>query len=153
MTTRTTLATGRRALASQMRAFLIAASLVLAAAPAAAADYEHGFELFQENCAACHTHIASVWDKSGPNLNGLFGRRAGSADYIHGYSDAMKASNLTWDLGALMAFITSPAGVVPGTNMVFRGLKDPAERADLLCYLRQVTAPNKTRMPADCEDL
>ena len=66
---------------------------------------------------------------------------------------AMKASNLTWDLGSLMAFITSPAEVVRGTNMVFRGLKDPQERSDLLCYLRQATAPNKTHMPADCDDL
>jgi len=118
-----------------------------------AAEYERGYELFKQHCAGCHSHIASVWDKSGPNLNGLFGRRAGSADYIHGYSDAMKASNLTWDLGSLMAFITSPAGVVRGTNMVFRGLKDPTERTDLICYLRQATAPNRTSMPRDCDDL
>jgi cytochrome c len=140
--------TARRALA-----LTVATLAGLAMGRAGAADYEHGFALFQQHCAACHSHIASVWDKSGPNLNGLFGRRAGSADYIHGYSDAMKASNLTWDLGSLMAFITSPAGVVRGTNMVFRGLEDPADRADLLCYLRQATAPNRTGMPADCDDL
>jgi cytochrome c len=127
--------------------------LVLHIRPASAADYERGFELFQQHCAACHSHNASIWDKSGPNLNGLFGRRAGSAEYIHGYSDAMKASGLTWNLGSLMAFVTSPAGIVRGTNMVFRGLQDATERADLLCYLRQATAPNKTRMPTNCDDL
>ena len=131
----------------------IAASWALAVPAANAADYENGFELFKRHCAGCHSHIARIWDKSGPNLNGLIGRRAGSADYIHGYSEAMASSGLTWDIGALMAFITSPAGVVPGTNMVFRGLDDPTERTDLLCYLRQATDPNRTRMPTDCDDL
>ncbi len=130
-----------------------AAAASIAMSEAGAADYEYGAELFQQHCAACHTHIARVWDKSGPNLNGLFGRRAGSAEYIHGYSDAITESNLTWDLGSLMAFITNPAGVVRGTNMVFRGLDDPTERADLLCYLRWATDPNRTGMPRDCEDL
>jgi len=133
--------------------FAAAAVASIVTSGASAADYERGSELFQQYCAACHTHIARVWDKSGPNLNGLFGRRAGSADYIHGYSDAMKESNLTWDLGSLMAFITSPAGVIRGTNMVFRGFEDPATRADLLCYLRQATDSNTTSMPSDCEDL
>lgn len=134
-------------------AWVASAALLGAPATVIAADYENGAALFRQHCAACHSHYAEVWDKSGPNLTGLFGRRAGSADYIHGYSDAMKAANLTWDLGSLMAFITSPAGVVRGTNMVFRGLEDPAERADLLCYLRQATDPNRTRMPGDCDDL
>ena len=139
--------------ASRLAGLIGSVSLGLAALGASAAEYERGDALFQQHCAACHSHIADVWDKSGPNLNGLFGRRAGSADYIHGFSDAMKGSNLTWELGSLMAFITSPAGVVRGTNMVFRGLEDPGQRADLLCYLRQATAPNRTRMPSDCDDL
>jgi len=131
----------------------MAAVAGIAMSGASAADFEHGAALFEQHCAACHTHIARVWDKSGPNLNGLFGRRAGTADYIHGYSDALRESNLLWDLGSLTAFITSPAGVVRGTNMVFRGLEDPTDRSDLICYLLQATDPNRVGMPRDCEDL
>lgn len=141
--------TGRK-----IHAIAAASSLILGGTGAAwGADFENGFELYKQHCAGCHTHIARIWDKSGPNLNGLFGRRAGAANYLHGYSEAMRESNLTWNLGSLMAFITSPAGVVRGTNMVFRGLDDPTERADLLCYLRQATDPQPTGMPSDCDDL
>jgi len=134
--------------------FAVACVASLGVATAVAADIERGAQLFEQHCAACHTHITRVRDKSGPNLSGLIGRRAGSADYIHGYSEAMKAAGLTWDLGTLMAFITSPAGVVRGTNMVFRGLTDGSERADLLCYLRQATdqATAGSAM-TDCADL
>jgi cytochrome c len=144
----------RHACVSRVIGCVVACVASFGTTSAVAADVERGADLFEQHCAACHTHIATVRDKSGPNLSGLIGRRAGSADYIHGYSDAMKSTGLTWDLGTLMAFITSPAGVVRGTNMVFRGLSDVSERADLLCYLRQATNqgvadPSLT----DCSDL
>jgi cytochrome c len=104
-----------------------------------AADIDHGQGLFNEHCSACHTIIAAVRDKSGPNLNGLFGRRAGTEDYSAGYSDEMAASGVTWDVATLQAFLNSPALMVRGTKMVFRGLPDFEARLDLACYLERTT--------------
>jgi len=104
-----------------------------------AADIEGGKILFEEHCAACHTIIESVRDKSGPNLNGVFGRTAGTEDYSGGYSEEMTASGLTWEVATLQAFLNSPALMVRGTKMVFRGLPDFEARMDLSCYLERVT--------------
>jgi len=104
-----------------------------------AADIEGGKILFEEHCAACHTIIESVRDKSGPNLNGVFGRTAGTEDYSGGYSEEMMASGLTWEVATLQAFLNSPALMVRGTKMVFRGLPDFEARMDLTCYLERVT--------------
>ena len=104
-----------------------------------AADLDQGEELFEEHCAACHTVIKSVRDKSGPNLNGVFGRKAGTEDYSGGYSEEMIASGLIWEMGTLQAFVNSPAMVVRGTKMVFRGLPNIEARIDLTCYLNRVT--------------
>ena len=104
-----------------------------------AADIDHGEGLFDEHCSACHTIIASVRDKSGPNLNGLFGRRAGTEDYSAGYSVEMAASGVTWEVATLQAFLNSPALMVRGTKMVFSGLPSFEERLDLACYLERVT--------------
>ncbi len=108
-----------------------------------AADIEHGEALFKEHCAACHTVIGSVRDKSGPNLNGVVGRKAGTEDYGHGYTEEMMASGVTWDIATLQAFLNSPALMVRGTKMVFRGLPDADARLDLACYLEQVTASDE----------
>ena len=112
---------------------------VLISVTGRAADIDHGQGLFNEHCSACHTIIASVRDKSGPNLNGLFGRRAGSEDYSAGYSDEMAASGVTWEVATLQAFLNSPALMVRGTKMVFSGLPSFEERLDLACYLERVT--------------
>lgn len=104
-----------------------------------AADIEHGEELFNEQCAACHTILESVRDKSGPNLSGVLGRKAGTEDYSGGYSDEMTASGVTWGIATLQAFLNSPALMVRGTKMVFRGLPDAEARLNVACYLERVT--------------
>jgi len=71
-------------------------SLFLVIGLGRAADIKQGEELFKEHCAACHTVIESVRDKSGPNLNGVVGRNAGTENYGHGYTEEMMASGVTW---------------------------------------------------------
>ena len=95
-----------------------------------AADIENGEALFNEHCAACHTVIERVRDKSGPNLNGVVGRKAGTEDYGHGYTEEMMALGVTWGIATLQAFLNSPALMVRGTKMVFRGLPDAEARLD-----------------------
>jgi len=86
-------------------------------------------------CASCHQIGPNARGGFGPQLNALFGRRAGStADFA--YSDAMKTSGIVWDEPTLAAFLRDPDKVVPGTKMRFWGIHDERDLAALIAYLR-----------------
>jgi cytochrome c len=107
----------------------LAAILVLAGA-AAAADIEHGKQLFAA-CAACHTEQR---DASGPSLKGVLGRKSAAlADFR--YSGPMRRANLVWDEVTLRQFVASPQTKVPGTRMPFGGVADPKDVDDIVAYL------------------
>ncbi len=89
-------------------------------------------------CRACHTLHASEGNGIGPNLHGLFGRRAGAA-VGYAYSAALKGSGLVWNEQTLSEFLANPAKRVPGTRMRV-SVTDPAKRAALIAYLRTETA-------------
>lgn len=97
-------------------------------------DPEKGLKLFAR-CSACHT--ASEQNRVGPGLRGVVGRTAGTAEG-YSYSAAMKSSGVTWDEGALDAFLKSPSGVVKGTRMTISIPKDQ-DRADVIAYLKTLT--------------
>lgn len=91
--------------------------------------------MFTRTCGGCHKVGRYARGAFGPQLNGLFGRVAGSTDgYV--YSKAMQASGITWQRDTLIAFIKDPSDVVPGTNMHFWGISDPSKLDDLLAWLR-----------------
>jgi cytochrome c len=97
-------------------------------------DAATGERVFKQ-CASCHQIGTNARAGFGPQLNGLFGRRAGSTpDFA--YSDAMKHSGIVWDERTLSAFLRDPGKLVPGTRMRFWGLGDDNEIAALLAYLR-----------------
>lgn len=77
--------------------------------------------------------------KQGPNLGGLFGRTSGTAAG-YDYSAANKNRAVTWGEETLYEYLLNPKKYIPGTKMVFAGLKKPEERADLIAYLKQATA-------------
>ena len=73
----------------------------------------------------------------GPSLFGVYGRKSASlTDYA--YSDAMKAAGKTWDEATLDTYLTAPMKDVPGTKMTFAGLKDEAQRKEVIAYLKGV---------------
>ncbi|QYY29375.1 MULTISPECIES: c-type cytochrome [Cupriavidus] len=125
----------RRLAALTCLAVAFAASAASAASSASAADIQAGKALFATRCASCHSVGPSARGAFGPQLNAVFGRRAGStSDYR--YSPAMTASGVVWTADTLRAFIKSPGKVVPGTRMRFWGIGNDQQIDDLLAYLQ-----------------
>jgi cytochrome c len=85
-------------------------------------------------CASCHATEPDAAHGIGPNLFGVGGRRAGSRE-DYAYSDAMRASGLTWSADTLDAFLAAPRNVVPGTRMMAPGVADPEKRRETVRYL------------------
>ena len=108
-------------------------------APYNTGDIVNGKARFTQ-CAACHTTAQGGPNLTGPNLYGVFGRKAGSVDGF-AYSDAMKAAGWTWDPARIDTWITNPHAVLATTKMSFPGLKDTKDRIDVIAYLKTVTSP------------
>lgn len=88
-------------------------------------------------CWTCHD-FTGTQNKIGPHLFGLYGRQAGGSDF-GGYSAALRATGAVWDDRTLDAFLADPRRFAPGTTMVSPGVPNPADRAALLFYMKQVT--------------
>uniref|UniRef100_A0A7E4UNI1 Cytochrome c domain-containing protein n=1 Tax=Panagrellus redivivus TaxID=6233 RepID=A0A7E4UNI1_PANRE len=96
-------------------------------------DYEKGKKIFKQRCSQCH-NIDSLATKTGPTLNGVIGRKSGAvAGYD--YSGANKAKGVEWNRETLFEYLADPKKYIPGTKMVFAGLKKANERADLIKYI------------------
>jgi cytochrome c len=98
----------------------------------AAADVAAGKTIF-EKCALCHTAEPGK-NKVGPSLFGIVGRHSASLK-SYDYSDAMKNFNHVWTPQTLNTYLTDPRAMVPGTKMIFPGIKDAKDRANLIAYL------------------
>ena len=108
---------------------------VPAAASAQAVDAAAGKKVFMR-CMACHSVTPKASAKVGPNLSGVVGRKAASAAGFR-YSTAMQGAKLTWTEANLDKFLTRPAGLVPGTSMVFAGLPNANDRKAVIAYLKK----------------
>lgn len=112
---------------------LLAVPLVMLAPLGQAADATHGANVFDEECAECHS-VQPEKNKKGPSLFAVVGRPAGSIpDY--NYSDAMKASGITWNNDRLDQYLQAPRKTVPGGKMKFDGLPSAQSRSDLIAFL------------------
>ena len=119
-----------------MRSFaLVLPVLILGIGTASAQDVANGEKVFAQ-CRACHQVGPTAKNAVGPVLNGLFGRPAGSVEGYN-YSAANKNSGITWDEATFREYIKDPKAKVPGTKMVYAGLKDEKRIADLAAYLKQ----------------
>jgi cytochrome c len=103
-------------------------------------DGSRGSRLFRK-CAACHTVTADGGHKAGPSLHGLFGRVAGSRPG-YPYSPALRASRMVWtEATVAKLFEVGPEALLPGSKMPLQRMPNAADRAELVAYLKRVTAP------------
>jgi cytochrome c len=97
-------------------------------------DAKRGQEVFEKRCAGCHSLDE---DKEGPRLRGIYGKKAGSVSTFK-YSDALKASNVTWDAPSLDQWMADPDKIVPNSDMFFR-VPRTGERTDVIAYLQTLS--------------
>jgi cytochrome c len=127
---------------------LVLSTLVIIASSAAvsaalAQDADAGKTSFNK-CLACHAIGEGAKNKVGPELNGLDGRKSGSApDY--NYTDANKNSGITWNEAQFKEYIKDPKAKIPGTKMAFAGIKNDKEINDLWAYLSKFDKDGKTK--------
>ena len=102
---------------------------------AMAGDPDKGKRVFNK-CKACHV-ADSAQNKTGPTLQGVFGRAAGAVEGFK-YSSAMKESGIAWTDETLAEYLRKPKDFIPGNRMAFSGLRKDSDIDDLLAYLHSV---------------
>jgi cytochrome c len=119
-----------------MKSVVLALAMVAASVGSSLAqDAANGAKVFTV-CRACHQIGDNAKNTVGPSLNGLFGRQAGSVAGF-AYSAANKNSGITWDEATFAEYIKDPKAKVPGTKMIYAGLKDEDKIKDLIAFLHQ----------------
>jgi cytochrome c len=130
-----------------MRKLSLSALFVIASSAAASAalaqDVAAGKTSFNK-CMACHAIGEGAKNKVGPELNGLDGRKSGTADG-YSYSDANKNSGITWNEAQFKEYIKDPKAKIPGTKMAFAGIKNEKEVNDLWAFLAQYDKDGKIK--------
>jgi cytochrome c len=127
-----------------MRGLIFVALLAVAGAGEVRAQNAEAGEKIFAVCKACHQIGETAKNSVGPVLNGLIGRKAGSvAGYS--YSAANKDSGITWDEATFREYIRDPKAKIPGTKMIYAGLKDEQKITDLIAFLKQYDADGKKK--------
>jgi cytochrome c len=91
-------------------------------------------------CQACHNTAQGAGDSIGPNLYGVFGRKAG-AESGFSYSNGLKALGVTWNAEQIDHWIANPRAMVPDTKMTYVGMSNAKDRVDVVAYLKTITSP------------
>lgn len=115
-------------------------------APYNAGDLENGRRAFAR-CRACHTIGEGGPDMAGPNLYGVFGRKAGDRPRYN-YSNAMRTADFIWDAEKLDHWLENPRSFLPGNKMTFPGLPDATDRRDVIAFLKVETGYKPEPAPA-----
>jgi cytochrome c len=127
-----------------MKGLVLAGVIVIASSAGALAQDVAAGETSFKKCLPCHRIGESAKNLVGPELNGLDGRKSGSAEG-YSYTEANKNSGITWDEAQFKEYITNPRTKIPGTKMVFAGISSENERNNLWAYLKQFDATGKKK--------
>jgi cytochrome c len=122
---------------------LITAVLAVSTGDALAQDVAAGENSFKK-CLPCHAVGADAKNKIGPVLNGLEGRKSGTIEG-YTYTEANRNSGIIWDDATFRDYIRDPRAKIPGTKMVFAGIKNDKEVADLWAYLKKFGPDGNTK--------
>jgi len=98
-------------------------------------DAAKGEKIFKTKCAQCHSTAKDGGHGQGPNLYNMHGRKSGEAEGFD-YTEANKNSGYVWTSKTLSKYLTNPKKMIPGTKMIFAGLKKKKDRQDLIAYLK-----------------
>jgi cytochrome c len=126
-----------------IKTVFVVVALIGSTATAPAQDLAAGEQSFKK-CLPCHSVGEGAKNKVGPVLNGLEGRKSGTIEGFT-YTDANKSSGLTWDEAVFRDYIKDPRAKIPGTKMIFAGIKNEKEVSDLWAYMRQFDAEGKKK--------
>lgn len=103
----------------------------------------NGERQFKRKCSICHALTEDGQRRAGPTLFGLFGRPAGTVPGYF-YSQTLIGSDFVWNADTIDAlFDLGPDHFIPGSKMPMQRIVAARDRADLIDYLRQATAPDK----------
>jgi len=127
-----------------MRTYVITALAALYMPSATWAQDIAAGETSFKKCQACHSIGEGATNKIGPPLNGLAGRKTGTMEG-YDYSEANKSAGIVWDDNTFKDYIQNPTAKIPGTKMMFAGIKNDKETADLWGYLKQFGADGKKK--------
>ena len=123
----------------KMKNLIAAAVLIVTSTGAGVAqDIDKGAVSFKK-CLPCHSIGPNAQNKFGPELNGLDGRKSGGAPNFN-YSDASKNSSIIWGEASFKEYMPDPKAKIPGTKMIFAGIKNEQEVNDLWAYIKQFDA-------------
>ncbi|WP_245290040.1 c-type cytochrome [Neorhizobium galegae] len=125
----------------QRLAVVLILGLLLQPGGALAQSPEAGERVFVQ-CRACHQVGETARNVTGPHLNGLFGRTSGSVEG-YAYTEANKNAAITWTDASFREFVTNPRAKIPGTKMIYAGIKNPDQITDLIAYLKQFDPSGK----------
>ncbi|UZE48336.1 cytochrome c-550 CycA [Rhodopseudomonas sp. P2A-2r] len=126
-----------------LRSLALIAVSATTASVALAQDVAAGKTSFAK-CLACHAIGEGAKNKVGPELNGLDGRKSGTAEGYN-YTDANKNSGITWNEAQFKEYIKDPKAKIPGTKMAFAGIKKETEVNDLWAYVSQFDKDGKIK--------
>jgi len=121
----------------------LAVATAMLAGAARAQDAAAGEQSFKK-CLPCHSIGEGAKNKVGPELNGIDGRHSGTAPG-YSYSEANKKSGITWDKAQFLEYIKDPRVKIPGTKMIFPGIKNEKEAESLWAYLSSFGADGKKK--------
>ena len=121
----------------------LAAATVMLTGAARARDVAAGEQSFKK-CLPCHSIGEGAKNKVGPERNGIDGRHSGTAPG-YSYSEANKKSGVTWDKTQFLEYIKDPRAKIPGTKMIFPGIKNEKEAESLWAYLSSFGADGKKK--------